>query len=146
MSTDLPSLQPPTQPYLLIVEDDPDLASVLTVLLDSEDFEIYHAANGERAIALLQQACPPLLLVLDLSLPQIDGFAVVDWLRTSRQWPNLAIIIYTARDFTEQDRQRLQLGQTQFFTKSRISPPQFQAHVLSLIRQLQSIPKDTYAP
>ena len=102
---------------VLIVEDDRDLAGVLTASFDRHGIQTFHAADGAQAILISQRELPD-LLVLDLGLPEVDGFAVVEWLRGHERLHAMPMVVYTARDLDDGDRRRLQLGSTtQFLTK-----------------------------
>ncbi len=120
---------------VLIVEDDPDLAHVLMTIFESHHITPHHAATGQAAIQLSQQVLPD-LLVLDLSLPESDGFAVVDWLRQHNQLYRVPLVVYTAQDLDEDERHRLRLGQTLFLTKGRVSPEEFEKQVMQLISRI----------
>ena len=62
----------------------------------------FHAATGLEAIELSQQVMPD-LLVLDIGLPEADGFEVVDWLRRHERLSALPVVVYTAKDLDETD-------------------------------------------
>lgn len=120
---------------VLIVEDDLDSAQVLERMLTRYGIETFLAQTGRAAIQLSQEVLPD-LLVLDIGLPEADGFAVVDWLRQHQRLCAVPLIIYTARDLTETDRDRLRLGQTLFLTKGRISPQEFEQRVIGLLKHI----------
>ena len=91
----------------------------------------------------------PDLLVLDIGLPEADGFEVVDWLRRHERLSALPMIVYTARELDEGDRERLRLGRTtEFLTKGRISPQDFEARVMALLARLtqDQIPERQHEP
>lgn len=117
---------------ILVVEDDLDLAEVLTTMFARHRLETFHAQTGLEAIQLSQHILPD-LLVLDLGLPEQDGFAVVDWLRQHNRLCHVPVVIYTARDLDDHDRERLKLGQTLFLTKGRITPQEFEQRVITLL-------------
>jgi PAS domain S-box-containing protein len=121
---------------VLVVEDDRDLAGTLTAMFESHGIEAFEASSGREAIELSQEVLPD-LLVLDIGLPEADGFEVVDWLRRHERLNALPMIVYTARDLDEADRERLRLGQTtEFLTKGRISPQDFERRVMALLARL----------
>ncbi|MGF1480754.1 MAG: GAF domain-containing protein [Cyanophyceae cyanobacterium] len=130
-------LQPPQNLKVLIVEDDPDLAQVLVALFDRHGIQTLRARTGREALQLSQRFMPN-LLVLDLSLPDYDGFAVVDWLRQHNRLWRLPLVVYTAKDLEASERERLQLGHTLFFTKGRITPEEFEQRVIRLLGRLMS--------
>lgn len=91
-----------------------------------------HAATGEEAIELSRQQRPD-LMVLDVGLPQGDGFDVVDSLRRDNHLRKVPVVVYTAKDLDESERDRLQLGITEFLTKGRITPEEFDRHVMCML-------------
>ena len=126
---------------VLIIEDDSDLAEVLAALFRRHGISVRCAIAGREAMQLAQQIAPD-LIVLDLVLPNGDGFAVVDWLRHSERLACVPLVVYTARDLNATERERLQLGQTLFLTKSRVSPEEFERLVLDLLGRIISRPGD----
>jgi PAS domain S-box-containing protein len=130
------ALARPQQPIkVLIIEDDLDLAEVLKAFFHRRGIETSHAQTGREAIRVSQEILPD-LLVLDLGLPECDGFEVVDWLRQHNRLHQVPLVVYTARDLDEQDRDRLKLHQTLFFTKGRISPQDFEQRIVQLLNRL----------
>jgi len=133
---------------VLVVEDDRDLAGTLTAMFESHGIEAFEASSGREAIELSQEVLPD-LLVLDIGLPEADGFEVVDWLRRHERLKAVPMVVYTARDLDEADRERLRLGQTtEFLTKGRISPQDFERRVMALLARLTQdrTPETEYEP
>lgn len=130
------------QARVLIVEDDLDLARVLVAMFERHGIQTFHARTGHEAIQLSQTILPD-LLVLDLVLPEGDGFAVVDWLRHHNRLCQVPLVVYTAADLGGAERQRLKLGQTLFLTKGRISSQEFEQQVISLLRRVICVSKDS---
>ncbi|MGK7872960.1 MAG: PAS domain S-box protein [Xenococcaceae cyanobacterium] len=120
---------------VLVVEDEADLAQVLITVFERYGIETHHAQTGREAIQLSQHIIPD-LLVLDLVLPEYDGFAVVDWLRQHNRLCKVPLVIYTSKDLEDSDRERLKLGQTLFLTKSRITPEEFEKRVINLLNRI----------
>jgi PAS domain S-box-containing protein len=118
---------------LLLVEDDNDLAEVLITSLAHHDIKISRAATGLQAIKLAQETVPD-LIILDLILPDRDGFAVVDWLQQHQKLKNSSLMVYSAKDLDVSDQQKLKLGHTDFITKSRVTPHEFEERVMSLLQ------------
>ncbi len=118
---------------VLLVEDDRDLAEVLITSLGHQGISITHATTGSQAIQLTQAIIPD-LIILDLILPDRNGFAVVDWLRQHQQLREISLLIYSARDLNSSEQQELKLGQTDFITKSRVTPHEFEERVMSLLQ------------
>ncbi len=124
-------------PPILVVEDDLDLAGVMATALQSRGFRTLHAGTGGEAIRVCRQHQPS-LIVLDLTLPDMDGFAVVNDLRESASLGRVPLLVYSAIDVGHADQARLQLGPTEFLTKSRGSLAEFESHVVRLLEIVTS--------
>lgn len=120
---------------VLIVEDDKSMADGLLRTLRRSGYAVDHAGSGELAL----RACAEEhydLIVLDVSLPGIDGFEVLRQLRKRRD--TQSILVLTAHD-AESDRVRgLDLGADDYVTKP-FSLPEFEARVRALIRRSQAV-------
>lgn len=104
---------------ILLVEDDDSLANVYTMRLEAEGFEIRRVANGEDALAAAQEYKPD-LIILDVMMPKVSGFDVLDILRNTPQTANVKIIMLTALS-QDSDRQRAeQLGADDYLVKSQV--------------------------
>jgi len=104
---------------ILLVEDDDALASVYMMRLKSEGFDIRRVANGEDALAAAKEHKPDLVL-LDVMMPKVSGFDVLDILRNTPETANLKIIMLTALS-QETDKQRAQgLGVDDYLVKSQV--------------------------
>lgn len=104
---------------ILLVEDDDALASVYLVRLQAENFDVRRVANGEDALAAAISYKPDLVL-LDVMMPKVSGFDVLDILRNTPETANLKIIILTALS-QEADKQRaLSLGVDDYLVKSQV--------------------------
>ncbi|HEX3578001.1 MAG TPA: ATP-binding protein [Thermoanaerobaculia bacterium] len=120
------------EPSVLVIEDDLDLARVMTASLQNLGVRTFHTASGCDALRLCRKE-QPRMIVLDLGLPDVDGFAVVKSLRRLPLLRYVPLLVYSARDLGSADQARLRLGPTEFLTKSRCSPTDFQAHVIGLL-------------
>lgn len=109
----------PAPKRILLVEDDDALASVYLVRLQAENFDVRRVANGEDALAAAISYKPDLVL-LDVMMPKVSGFDVLDILRNTPETANLKIIILTALS-QEADKQRaLSLGVDDYLVKSQV--------------------------
>jgi DNA-binding response OmpR family regulator len=115
-----PQSVPPTHPKrILFVEDDDALASVYMVRLQAEGFEVQRVVNGEDALAAAVNFKPNLVL-LDIMMPKVSGFDVLDILRNTPDTANLKIVILTALS-QESDKKRAQaLGVDDYLVKSQV--------------------------
>ena len=104
---------------ILLVEDDDALANVYLMRLQAEGFEVKRVANGEDALAAAKEHKPDLVL-LDVMMPKVSGFDVLDILRNTPETANLKIIMLTALS-QESDKQRAQgLGVDDYLVKSQV--------------------------
>ncbi len=126
-----------SSPSVLIVEDDLDLARVMTTALQGRGIRTHHAATGGEAIRLCSQH-EPSLIVLDPGRPDIDGVALITTLRESTAFRDLPLVVYSTLDIARSDQSRLRLGPTEFLTQSRCTLPDFERHV---VRLLEAAPK-----
>lgn len=98
------------QPYILVVDDDPDIVDSLMSVLKSQPYRLQAARDGQQCIEMIGKKIPD-LLILDLLLPKMDGFAVVRELRKDTRYAGLPIIILTAlAEDASRRRYELELG------------------------------------
>lgn len=101
---------------LLVVEDDIDLAEMLNAYFRVQGYEVLTAAWGEDAVKMAQQSAPDIAL-LDICLPDIDGYEVCRRLRTHRRTDSIPIIFLTERRDRIDKLQGLELGVVDYITK-----------------------------
>lgn len=97
---------------ILIIEDNPDAARLLRRILQTRgDFQISEANSGKDGLELIHTMHPDLIL-LDLMMPDIDGFTVIDKMKVDEDLKNTPVIVITAKELTSAERKRLH-GQIQ---------------------------------
>lgn len=107
------------QKRILLVEDDDALANIYLTRLEAEGFSIRRVNNGEDALATALAYRPDLVL-LDVMMPKVSGFEVLDILRNTPDTANLKVIVLTALG-QEGDKQRAaQLGADDYLVKSQV--------------------------
>ena len=122
--------------YILLVEDDEDLASVLVANFQGAAVHVDYAATRQQAIRQCITRRPD-LLILDLSLPDGDGFTLVEWLRQQPNLRTLPLVVYSGRDISEDEMSKLRLGPTEFLTKAKVQPQEVEELVLSMVQRLR---------
>jgi threonine synthase len=117
-----------------VVDDTPEARRLIRRILQSQgDFEIFEATSGLEAIELVTRERPD-LVILDLMMPEVDGFAVLDVLRSKPETANIPVIVATAKELTVDEKSRLQ-GQIQsLMLKGDFLNDEFLEEVRSLIR------------
>lgn len=104
---------------ILLVEDDDGLANVYVTRLQAEDFDIRRVPNGEDALAAALEYKPDLVL-LDVMMPKVSGFDVLDILRNTPEVGNVKVIMLTALG-QDSDRERAEaLGVDDYLVKSQV--------------------------
>jgi two-component system, OmpR family, alkaline phosphatase synthesis response regulator PhoP len=81
---------------ILLVDDEPDIVSMITMRLEASGYEVLIATNGNDAYTTAKTASPDLIL-LDLMLPDMDGYQVCRLLKCDRQYKHIPIIMLTAK-------------------------------------------------
>ncbi len=104
---------------ILLVEDDTALASVYRSRLELEDFDVCEANNGEDALSLAVSEHPDLIL-LDVMMPKISGFDVLDILRNTPETTNIRVIMLTALSQPKDKERAEQLGVDDYLVKSQV--------------------------
>ncbi|MGH7231404.1 MAG: response regulator [Nitrospiraceae bacterium] len=91
-----------TKPSILVVEDEGEMATLLSFLLKREGYEVVHAADGRQAKTMIDEIPPPKLVLLDVMLPYMSGLQLVTYIRSKLEWRDVPIVMLTA-DSAEQD-------------------------------------------
>lgn len=104
---------------ILLVEDDTALASVYRARLELEGFDVCEANNGEDALSLAVSEHPDLVL-LDVMMPKISGFDVLDILRNTPETTNIRVIMLTALSQPKDKERAEQLGVDDYLVKSQV--------------------------
>lgn len=123
------------KPYVLVVDDEADLLTLVRYNLERDGFEVGEAVDGEEAMAMIAERRPDLVL-LDWMLPRFSGIEVCRRVRRSAHTQNLPIIMLTARG-EESDRVRgLDYGADDYIVKP-FSPSELVARVRAVLRRLR---------
>lgn len=107
------------QKKILLVEDDDSLASVYVTRLEAEGFLIKRVPNGEDALAAAMEFKPDLIL-LDVMMPKVSGFDVLDILRNTPETANVQVIMLTALSQESDKKRAEELGVDDYLVKSQV--------------------------
>jgi CheY-like chemotaxis protein len=88
------------------VEDDPASRAITRNILEKEGWKVSEAENGRVALQMMEVE-RPILIVLDLMMPEMDGFEFVERVRLHAEWRLIPIVVVTSTDLTIEDRNRL---------------------------------------
>ena len=116
---------------VLLVEDDAVQRERVRGWLEGQQWSVQEAANGREALARLQADKPDVIL-LDLMMPEMDGFAVVAALQKEGGWRDIPVIVITSHDLDAKDRERLNSGVQSVLVKETFRP----ADLVERIRRL----------
>ncbi len=122
------------RPRLLIVEDDPDLRRILSLLLGSRGYETATAENGAAGFEALQGDLPD-CVILDLMMPVMDGFELLKRIRTVSRTSRLPVLILTA---SEDERHRLK--STQYLADAYANKPYNVDELVAILGRLLATP------
>ena len=123
------------KPYVLVVEDETALLTLLRYNLEHEGFEVGEAIDGEEALLMIEERIPDLVL-LDWMLPTLSGMEVCRQIRRNTEAGNLPVIMLTARG-EESDRVRgLDCGADDYVVKP-FSPNELMARIRAVLRRLR---------
>jgi CheY-like chemotaxis protein len=91
---------------VLVVDDDADFRELARRILEREGYTVVEAENGRAALDRLRDTTPGAIL-LDLMMPEMDGFDFVEAVRANSAWRSLPIVVITAKDLSSDDHERL---------------------------------------
>ncbi len=103
-------------PHVLVVDDEPNILLSLEFLMQQAGFSVATAPDAERALELIGQQCPDLLL-LDISLPGMSGFDLLERLRADDATRHLPVVMLTAHGREVEKEKGMALGANDYVTK-----------------------------
>ena len=123
------------QPRIMLIEDDTDLAGLYKMRMEAEGFAVLHCPNGEVALQMAKKFQPHLIM-LDLMMPRLSGFDVLDILKNTPELQNVKIIILSAMSQAEDIDKAKELGADDYLVKSQV----LVADVMNRIRTTLGLP------
>jgi signal transduction histidine kinase/DNA-binding response OmpR family regulator len=128
-------------PRVLAIDDDPMALELIEAVLGPAGYQVLKATDGQRGLATAKMEHPGLVIV-DLLMPEMDGFAVVEQLRADTTTANIPIVILTSRSMDQADRDRLNGHISHLAGKGAFNRAEF----VELVRKLCPLPTGTGAP
>jgi two-component system, OmpR family, alkaline phosphatase synthesis response regulator PhoP len=101
---------------VLIVDDEPNIVAALEFLLEKNGYQVQVAANGEEALARLDDFSPDLVL-LDVMVPKVSGYEVCQRMRAQPKWRDIKIVMLSARGREVEVEKGMSLGADLYVTK-----------------------------
>lgn len=128
------SIQPGNMKKLLWVEDDRLIGSILAKKLIASGFDLHHAKNGEEAIEMLKQTPPPDMVVLDLLLPGMSGFDILQKVKENESTKKTPVMILSNLSKQSDIERAKMLGAQKFLVKAAVSLDQIVDEIRSLAK------------
>jgi CheY-like chemotaxis protein len=125
--------RPDAPPSILTVEDDPAMREMLRRTLEKEGWVVHEAENGQVGLAQVVGQRPDVIL-LDLMMPQMDGFEFVAALRQQETGRSIPVVVVTAKELTAEEREQLNRYVEKILQKGACSRDQLLAEVCDLVR------------
>lgn len=123
-----------TTTHLLLVEDDTFLASIYRTKFEQEGFKVSVAENGEVGLEAAKKKRPDLIL-LDILLPHLDGFTVLQELKKEKSTASVPVILLTNLGQKEDVEKGLALGAAAYLIKAHCRPSETVAQVKKILKQ-----------
>jgi DNA-binding response OmpR family regulator len=123
--------KPIDQQTVLVVEDEPQTRELLRRALEKEGWRVLEAANGKLGLEQLDGTVPGLIL-LDLMMPEMDGFEFMQELRKKAAFRLVPVIVITAKDLSDEDRKHLNGEVARIVQKSALPMEDLMAEVMSV--------------
>ena len=121
---------------LLVVEDDEEQRQLVRAGLSARGWTVREAANGRLALDVITAELPDAIL-LDLMMPEMDGFEMVAALQANTSWRDIPIVVVAALDLTADDRKRLHGRVEQVISRQAFAPAELMVRVATLLRHVK---------
>jgi CheY-like chemotaxis protein len=118
---------------MLMVEDDAVQRERMRGWLEPSQWLVREAVNGREAMRIVREE-PPDVILLDLMMPEMDGFQVVAALQGDKDWRDIPVIVITSLDLTTKDRERLNSGVQSVLVKEKLRPEDLVERIRRLVQ------------
>jgi len=123
--------------YILVVDDDESTRRLLARTLKREGWSTVEADNGIQGLLEIEKK-PPVLIILDLMMPEMDGFEFLQTLRSKTSAIDIPVVVLTSKDLTSQDRLKLNGGVERILEKGQLNRDRFLDEVKRTVHSLTS--------
>lgn len=121
---------------ILIVEDEEFLLDLFHIKFEQAGFEVLKAENGEAGLSLAKMELPDLIL-LDILMPQVDGYDMLRKIKTDGETKKIPVIIFSNLSQKEEIEKGLKLGAKDFIIKTSVTPAEMVAKVKEFLKNNQ---------
>jgi DNA-binding response OmpR family regulator len=129
-------MSPAPERKILVVDDEPFLLELISTRLQIAGYNVAQAKDGTRALTALRDFIPD-AMVLDINMPGLDGFGVLEQMRAVPRWAQIPTMVLTARNRSEDVQRAMSLGARDYLTK----PFDDQQLLLRVARLLRKLPR-----
>ena len=107
-----------TKPTILIVDDEPDILNLTKKFLDLGNYNTITCSNGKEAIKIISEKHASIdLILLDIMMPGIDGYGVLEQIKTNEEYKDIIVVLFTVKSFNEDIQKGKRLGADFYITK-----------------------------
>ena len=125
---------------VLLIDDNAEHALLIRRLLEAKkSYRVFHAAGGCEGLEMARQRLPD-LVVCDLTMPEMDGFTVIEELKNDKHTGKIPVIVVSAKDITVEDRKRLNGQIEALYQKGSLSPKAFVEQVVQVVSPKKTTP------
>ena len=104
---------------ILCVEDEQDTGDLIAMILEREGYTVARAADGRQAICLIETILPPALILLDVVVPYVNGFELLEALGRNPDWRHVPIVILSGDSYHPDIQRALNQGANAYLVKTR---------------------------
>jgi signal transduction histidine kinase/CheY-like chemotaxis protein len=131
----------PTGSKVLVIEDDPETREMIRRAVQKQGWEVVEAENGRVGLERVAAEVPGVIL-LDLMMPEMDGFTFMDELRRRSDWRHIPVVVVTAKDLSDAERGQLNGHVIQILQKGGYSTSELLEEIGKLIRNMAELGKN----
>lgn len=124
-----------TKIKVLLVEDDLMLCDMYQMKFESEGFDVWKGNNGVEGLTLLEERGAPDILLLDVIMPQMDGFTMLTKVKENAAWKNVPVILLTNLGQENDVKKGLAMGANDYLVKANCTPAQVVKKVKAVLKK-----------
>jgi DNA-binding response OmpR family regulator len=118
---------------ILLIEDDPFLLSMYTTKFELDNFQVFTAEDGEKGLEVAQKGEIPDIILLDILMPKMNGFEVLENLKASERTKNIPVILLTNLNQKDEIERGLALGANDYLIKAHFMPSEVVAKIKKVL-------------
>jgi len=118
---------------ILVVEDDPMISSMYKTKFEVDGFEVFTADNGATGLELAKKEKPDIVM-LDIILPQLDGFSVLEQIKQDKATKSIPVIMLTNLSTDEDKKKGEKMGALDYLVKASLTPGQISEKIKQILK------------